>query len=334
MLLDEIVREESSAADDRTRPVEPSPLETADDSERPSSGERAQAVSIPSRDAPEEPGDPLTTRLDDGDPLATRVDDGEDTAGTRIGPRATVPERPEPAPTAPSGPPFRPSRTAGGPMLIGVVVLVTLLVISVLVVALMRRDEPTGPVGRTGESGPAQTTAAEPSAGRAIEPMASETSTASEVPEGFRLHRDPTGFTVAVPEDWNGPERKGTSVFFRRPSGGAYVQFDQTGNPGPSALDDWKKLESATRGSQFPGYRRIKLGPTGDQPPVPDTGNGDRSADWEFTWQSGSTRMHALDRGFVADGRGYAIFLVAPDSEWEKLRWELEPVFQTFRPAE
>ncbi|TNY36960.1 serine/threonine-protein kinase [Thermomonospora catenispora] len=350
MLLDEIVREESSADDGRTRPVTPPPLDPADGPGAPGSDGRDRAVPLSAPDASEEAGDPLATRLDGDDPLATRVDsddplatrDDSDGGGTgaRTGTQATVPERPELiTPTAPSDPPFRSPRPEGRPMpggtmLIGIVVAVVLLVISAMAVALLRRDDPAEPAGRTGGSVPAPTASAEPTAERTVRPTSSGTTAASEVPEGFRLYRDPTGFTVAVPEDWNGPERKGTSVFFRRPGGGAYVQFDQTGDPGPSALDDWKDLEAATRGSQFPDYRRIKLGPTGDQPPVPDTGNGDRSADWEFTWRSGSTRMHGLDRGFVAGDRGYAIFLVAPDSEWDRVRQELDPVFRTFRPAE
>ncbi|MBA9007808.1 protein kinase domain-containing protein [Thermomonospora cellulosilytica] len=353
MLLDDIVRDESSADDSRTRPVPPPRLEPADESERSDPGQRAQAVPVPAEDAPGEGGDPLATRLDGGDPLATRLDSGDPLAtrvdsgeGTRVGPKAPVPERAEPAPpaTAANDLPTRPSsRTGGGrtvpsrPVLIGVVVVAVLLAISAVAMAMSRNDDPETPAGRTGGSGPARTASASPSAERTTEPTASGSPadrTESEVPEGFRLHRDSTGFAVAVPEDWSGPDREGSSVFFRRPGGGAYVQIDQTDDPGPSALQDWKDLEAASRGSRFPGYQRVKLGPTGDQPPVPDTGDGDRSADWEFTWQSGSTRMHALDRGFVANGRGYAIFLVAPDSEWEQVRRELDPVFRSFRPAE
>jgi eukaryotic-like serine/threonine-protein kinase len=150
---------------------------------------------------------------------------------------------------------------------------------------------------------------------------------------GFRRHTDPTGFSIDVPANWTGPERRSGGVFFYSPDRRTYVQIDQTDHPHPSALADWQNQERDAPAG-FAGYRRIKLGPTGDQPPVPDTGDGSKSADWEFTWGSGAAKKHILDRGFVTGGHGYAILLAAPDSGWAATIDRLRTVFASFRPAQ
>ncbi|QKG25269.1 serine/threonine-protein kinase [Actinomadura verrucosospora] len=152
------------------------------------------------------------------------------------------------------------------------------------------------------------------------------------LPAGFRTHKDGSGYSVMVPDGWTGPERKGSSDFFYAKDRRTYVQIDQTDSPGKSAIGDWRNQENG--GAGFPGYRRIKIEPTGDHPPVPDTGNGDRSADWEFTFSGDHGRIHILNRGFVANGHGYAILLRAPQDAWDRTFSELQPVYQYFKPAE
>ncbi|HEX6470926.1 MAG TPA: protein kinase [Streptosporangiaceae bacterium] len=185
------------------------------------------------------------------------------------------------------------------------------------------------------------------SSGRAAAPQspaapATRTGTASQtagrssspaVAAGFRRHTDPTGFAVDVPANWTGPERRSGGVFFYSPDRQSYVQIDQTDHPHPSALADWQNQERDAP-ARFAGYHRIKLGPTGDQPPVPDTGDGSKSADWEFTWGSGAATKHVLDRGFVTGGHAYAILVSAPDSGWAATIDRLHTVFASFRPAQ
>jgi serine/threonine protein kinase len=177
-------------------------------------------------------------------------------------------------------------------------------------------QSPTAPATRTGTAG--QT------AGRSSSPA---------VATGFRRHTDPTGFSVDVPADWTGPERRTGGVFFYAPDRQTYVQIDQTDHPHPSALADWQSQERDAP-ARFAGYRRVRLGPTGDQPPVPDTGDGSKSADWEFTWGSGAAKKHILDRGFVTGGHAYAILISAPDSGWAATIDHLRTVFASFRPAQ
>ncbi|WP_037559352.1 serine/threonine-protein kinase [Spirillospora albida] len=168
---------------------------------------------------------------------------------------------------------------------------------------------------------------------KASDPPTSATPTAngSTLPAGFRMYEDPSGYSVPVPKGWSGPERKQGGDFFYAPDRQTYIQIGQTKDPGPSAIGDWRNQERG--GSGFRAYEKIKIAPTGDEPPVPDTGNGDKSADWEFTFDGGGTRMHILNRGFVANGYGYAILVRAPDARWKTVIAELQPVYRFFEPA-
>ncbi|MFC6884069.1 MULTISPECIES: serine/threonine-protein kinase [Actinomadura] len=210
-------------------------------------------------------------------------------------------------------------------VLIGVAVLVLIIVIAAVALANSGGDggKPAKKqAASTPPKSPAPATSAPPSSAKPNPPS---------VPEGFRLHKDRTGYSVAVPKDWSGPKRKKYGDFFYSPDDRSYIQIAQTDDPGPSALTDWEKQENG--GSGWNGYHRIKIAKTGDQPPVPDTGSGAKSADWEFTHQTGKGRMHILNRGFVANGHGYAILLSAPHDGWDGTFAELQPVYRSFKPA-
>jgi hypothetical protein len=56
-----------------------------------------------------------------------------------------------------------------------------------------------------------------------------------------------------------------------------------------------------------PGYRRIRI----NQLPQ---GTG---TEWEYTFDGPSGRMHALERVFVAGGRGFVIQWRTPDAQWQ-----------------
>ncbi|WP_233509962.1 serine/threonine-protein kinase [Actinomadura craniellae] len=247
---------------------------------------------------------------------------------TLQGAAADPPAGTEPAPRPAAG------GSGGGndrllPILAGAVIL--LLGIA-LAVVLLNDDGGNGKEAGAQEPG-GRSPAASASAKRS--PSASPSASASpDLPGDFRLHHDPTGFAVGIPEDWSGPERRQGGVFFYSPDRSVYIQIDQTTSPGASALKDWEGQEAARRNDgSFPGYDRVRLEPTGDRPPVPDTGNGDKSADWEFTWDGRSGRMRILNRGFVTNGRGYAILVSGPDDDWDDLMEELEPVYASFEPA-
>ncbi|MQA98057.1 MAG: hypothetical protein GEV11_26885 [Streptosporangiales bacterium] len=139
---------------------------------------------------------------------------------------------------------------------------------------------------------------------------------------GYREYKDESGFALQVPVDWQ-RETRGNSVFFRARDGG-YLQIDQTDSPKDDAVADWKNQEASAAG-RFGSYRLIGIRPL----PGPYV----TAADWEFTFRSGGTAMHAINRAMVTDEEhGYALFLVAPASEWETAKQRLAIFTSTFEP--
>ncbi|MFI0367383.1 protein kinase [Actinomadura sp. 1N219] len=250
----------------------------------------------------------------------------------RPGPR-TQPTASEGGPPADSTTHFPPTtHPAGRPALASnrnVLIVAAVALLVIVVVASIALANGGGGGEKPARKGSA-TTPATKTKGQSAPPSSAKPS--AGLPAGFRMHKDRSGYSVPVPSGWSGPERKQGGDFFYSPDRKVYFQIDQTDDPGDSAIDDWKRQER--QGPGFPGYKKIRIAPTGDQPPVPDTGDGDDSADWEFTYAGKSGRMHVLNRGFVASGHGYAILLCAPDKDWSKVRADLQPVYRFFKPAE
>jgi hypothetical protein len=145
------------------------------------------------------------------------------------------------------------------------------------------------------------------------------------LPAGFVQHRDPTGFRVAVPEGWTERRSGGSYVDFLDPQTGGFLRIDQTTTPQSDPVADWQRQEPSVA-ARLPGYERIRIEAVDYR--------GWNTADWEFTWQGSSGRVHVLDRGFVTgDKRGYALYWSMPESAWESRLDEFATVAATFRPA-
>jgi hypothetical protein len=69
------------------------------------------------------------------------------------------------------------------------------------------------------------------------------------------------------------------------------------------------------------GYHRIRI----DQLP---RGAG---TEWEYTFDGPSGRMHALERVFVADGRGFVLQWRTPDSQWQANLSRFRIIVDSFR---
>lgn len=147
----------------------------------------------------------------------------------------------------------------------------------------------------------------------------------AEVPDGFRLVRDPLDFTVAVPDGWQRRLDGPTRVDFVSPEGDRFLRIDQRAQALPDAEQAWLEAESGTA-SALSGYERIRIEPV-------DFRRWE-AADWEFVWESDGGTVHVLNRGVITDPRGFAIYMSGPDDTWED---ESLPVFEvaaaTFRPS-
>ncbi|MCW2915288.1 MAG: serine/threonine protein kinase [Actinomycetia bacterium] len=214
------------------------------------------------------------------------------------------------------------ARPAQGRLLWTGVALVAALALGGLVVALNWQHGGEKPVSAPGSP---KTSAGTPTSATAT----AKPSAATLV--GFRTYKDSTGYSIAVPKSWAGPQHKNGGDFFYSPDHNTYVQIDQTSHPDPSALKDWQDQEPSVAG-RFAGYHRLRLDPVAQGAPVADS-SGKKASDWEYTWQAGTGKKHVLSRGFIMNGHGYAIVISAPDGEWEKTRTELAPVFDHFVPA-
>lgn len=136
------------------------------------------------------------------------------------------------------------------------------------------------------------------------------------MPAGFERHTDPTGFSLAVPTGWT-VERRGVRVYFREPGGARFLLIDQTDQPRPDPVADWRQQE-ASRQDSYADYQRIRIEPVD---------YFEKAADWEFTYATPSGRRHVLIRGVVtSDNQAYGIYWSTPDTQWTESR----PLYRTF----
>jgi hypothetical protein len=135
------------------------------------------------------------------------------------------------------------------------------------------------------------------------------------VPAGWTTASDSAaGWSVAVPAGWQRSTAAG-GTRFTDPAGGRYVLVAMRDPAGPSAVGAWRDQERSFRKSHA-SYERLRL------EKVEVEGSSD-AADWEFRYEDGGAVLHALDRGQVVDGRGYAVYVQSRESSWQ----ESQPVF-------
>jgi eukaryotic-like serine/threonine-protein kinase len=147
---------------------------------------------------------------------------------------------------------------------------------------------------------------------------------AAPLPDGFQLHADPTGFTVALPTGWT-RSVEGPRTYFKEPGGGRFLLVDQTTEPKDDPLTDWQANEPSVA-DRLSGYERISL----DRVEY----RGWNTADWEFTWDGRNGQIHVLNRNVrVSDARAYALYWSIPESQWADSRGMFDVIAQSFQPA-
>jgi predicted Ser/Thr protein kinase len=144
------------------------------------------------------------------------------------------------------------------------------------------------------------------------------------LPDGWQIYHDPTGFSLAVPVGWN-TERDGTILYFRDPGGGRVLGIDQSNQPKMDPVADWTNQRNhRVPAGDFPGYREIGIRPVSYFVAC---------ADWEFTYDHGGGRTHAVNRGFVtSDHQAYGIWWSTPDSSWQDNLPNFDLITRTFQP--
>jgi hypothetical protein len=178
-------------------------------------------------------------------------------------------------------------------------------------------------VGRARDDGSAPEASPSPSPTVSSSPTASPEA-AAPPPAGFVLHRDPTGFSIAVPRGWR-EERDGSIVDFRDPTSGRFIRIDQRADPRTDPYDDWIARQP-TYEQELPGYDLIRIANAEYR--------GWPTADWEFRWGArGSERSHVLIRNVVPNQfHGYALYWSTPDAQWKKDLLYFDVFVRTFAP--
>lgn len=246
--------------------------------------------------------------------------------------RATQTQRP-----AAPRPPAPPSRTRAdqitGPgdptsrrrLLVTIVVVVLAVAAAVLIPFAIDRAADQGRAD-AGPVTPLTPVSSAPPTDRGADASTSSPEAAAPPPPGFRLHRDPTGFSIAVPDGWR-EVRDGTLVDFRDPTSSRLIRIDQRPNPRYDPYADWLSQEPAVK-ARLPGYDLDRIAVVQYR--------GWPTADWEFTWGApGRERIHVLNRSVVPhSGRGYALYWSTPDSQWTDDLDLFATFVSTFSPIE
>ncbi|MBV6696492.1 serine/threonine-protein kinase [Kitasatospora aureofaciens] len=157
-------------------------------------------------------------------------------------------------------------------------------------------------------------------------PSAAPTAAGAAVPPGYHLYKDPTGFSVVLP-DWL--QQTGSESIRRTFQGnGSTLKIEWRTSPHASAVADWQDAEPDLR-AQVTNYQRVNLAATNYR-------QWSNAADWE--WTNGTPKMHSLNRGFVTGNPakyGYAIYWITPDADWNAPAnsQARDQAFASFQPA-
>jgi hypothetical protein len=149
----------------------------------------------------------------------------------------------------------------------------------------------------------------------------------SGLPKGWTWHRDPTGFSLALPTGWQ-RSASGTAVCFTDPTGDHAFTVDSAALVTREPLTYWQNREKAAKSDgSLPGYRKISMG-------VLLLKRG--GADWEYTWRPDSDTVQHVRRILVATtaNRSYLLTWTTSDGAWTAglpLQRQLVDLFESAR---
>lgn len=144
-----------------------------------------------------------------------------------------------------------------------------------------------------------------------------------EAPEGYRVAKDPRGFTLAVPEGFT-REVDGPRVFYKS-SGGTFRIGIKESTPEPGGPLAVQRRSDAKGPENNPGYRNGEVTETSH--------NGRPAALWQFTWD-GFTEAegdrHTYDLCWEEGGRMYDVWVSAPLGKAEEARRYFDTATDSF----
>jgi hypothetical protein len=252
----------------------------------------------------------------------TRVGQARPSSGRQTATPPTV-TAVHPGPATSRGPVREPVHQPTGPAArIPVRAVAVVAALAVVVMLLALRGDGGGGEGESAGRGTPTTTTAAPTTSTAPPPPT--TAPAGTLPAGWTPYADPAGaYTIGHPPEWEVQPVATNRTDFRDPATGTFVRVEWTDTPGADAAGAWREAE--------PGFRsrNANYEPLG----IADVAYREYpAAMWEFRHGSGET-LHTGNLGFIAAGRGYALMLRAPESEWAAAQPTFEQFKQAFLPA-
>ncbi|WP_051819506.1 serine/threonine-protein kinase [Streptomyces sp. NRRL S-920] len=142
-------------------------------------------------------------------------------------------------------------------------------------------------------------------------------------PEGYRLAKDPEGFTIAVPKGYT-RETDGPRIFYVSPSDTYRIGIKET-DPEPGGPLAAQRRADTEGPRNNPGYRNGEVTET--------TRNGRPAALWEFTWDGPSKsrgERHTYDLCWEEGGRMYEVWVSGPAEQAEQTRKYFDTAVDTF----
>lgn len=208
----------------------------------------------------------------------------------------------------------KPSNTRRN-LLIGAVVALLLISLVVIVPMLTDGDDKSpqaAPTGAAATSAPAPTSApaVPPPTTGAPSPTPSATPSVdpNALPAGWKLHKDPAGFSLPIPDGWVRKQGDGSTVVFDESNGPGELLVQWTDRPAKDAVADWREQEpkraSRVNNYQYLSNKACDFWKT--------------CADWEWLETRDGQRIHVRNRGFVtAKNRGYALRWEIAQKDWQ-----------------
>jgi serine/threonine protein kinase len=232
--------------------------------------------------------------------------------GTRQTPEFDETVRELDGPVPDHGPPARTATPGRRPKILLAVAAVLLVAAAVCAVVFLTRHSAKGS-SRTPTRTPTPT------------PTASPTPT---LPAGFHWSEGPDGARMAIPAGWTRQVVGPASIRWTRASTGEQIQLDTIPWGVADPAEHWRRFAGEVRArNTVPGFSVTRIGDR-------FAPRGWPAADLTYSWLTHDHgTMRAIDRGFTAHGRQYAILVTAPATRWSADAGLLDTIFGSFEPG-
>ncbi|MEV8528107.1 hypothetical protein AB0451_28795 [Streptomyces sp. NPDC052000] len=151
-------------------------------------------------------------------------------------------------------------------------------------------------------------------------------SAGATAPAGFRLTRDPRGFTLNVPQGWTRQDQGAKGVFYNSADGARLIQVYPVAEAGLSPYDALKQTSGEL--AKNPGYQEISLG---NDATVPGGATQAARLVYAYDNQQLGHRRQVVDYAFLTPGgEHYAVLSAAPATAWPEQENTLKTVLSAF----